>query len=57
MEQLNKYCKSTKRLCKNLFISTKTKIAITAVCWNIILGLVYMEVGDPRCVREPAKVG
>ena len=57
MEQLNKYCKSTKRLCKNLFISTKTKIAITAVCWNIILRLVYMEVGDPRCVREPAKVG
>ena len=24
---------------------------------RVILGLVYMEVGDPRCVREPAKVG
>ena len=54
MGQLNKYCKSKKRLCKNLFISTKTKLAITAVCWNIILGPVYMEVGDPRYVREPA---
>ena len=43
MEQLNKYCKSTKRLCKNQFISTKLRQSLPLQLYVGILSEGYLR--------------